>query len=130
MYLPNVKEMCYDGCDEIYKDLAMFMAKSYEEMAEYAKGNKERETVMKDLKRLGSDEEYVDLYDHDEFDAILLQSYKDDARAEGLAEGREEGRTEGRAEGHIEGKKEKELEIIDKLKSKGLTEEEIKDLLS
>ncbi len=117
VYLPNIKEMCYDGCDEIYKDLAMFTAKSYEEMESLAKGNKERETIMKELKRLGSDEEFVDLYDHDEFDEILLQSYKDDARAEG--------RAEGIAEGIEQGKLIQQIEIAKNLKAIGMSIEEI-----
>ena len=118
VYLPNIKKMCYDGCEEIYKDLAMFLSKDYEEMASIAASNREREGVMKDLKRLGSEEEFVDLYDHDEFEEILLQSYKDDAREAGLAEGR------------TAGMKEKEEEIINKLKKKGFSKEEIKKLLS
>lgn len=117
VYLPNIKKMCYDGCEEIYKDLAMFLSKDYEEMASIAASNREREGVMKDLKRLGSEEEFVDLYDHDEFEEILLQSYKDDAREAGLAEGR------------TAGMKEKEEEIINKLKKKGFSEAEIYELL-
>lgn len=125
--------MCYDGCEELYKDLAMFLSEDYEEMESIAGCNIEREGVMKDLKRLGSEEEFVDLYDHDEFDEILLQSYKDDAREaglkEGIEEGRKEGHKEGLAEGHAEGLKEKEEEIITKLKEKGFSQEEIKELL-
>lgn len=117
LYLPKIKEICYDSSNELYKDLAMFKAQSYEELEEIAKGDKEREAVVADLKKLGSDAEFVDYYDHDEFQEIRMMHELEDARNEGMAEG------------HAVGLIEERVSVINKMLSKGKTFEEISDLL-
>lgn len=87
--LPEDNNSCYDIDEEMKKDLMMFTAKSYEELAEIAKSNKEREAVMKELERLGSDTKFVDYYDHDEFEEILKEAIARDAREEGIQTGEE-----------------------------------------
>lgn len=81
-------DLCYDIDEELYKDLLMFTAKSYEDMKKISKNNKEREAVMNDLKVLGSDPEFVDYYDHDEFEEILRECEINDAREEGIKMGK------------------------------------------
>ena len=92
--LPNKENLCYDISEEFRKDLEMFSATSYEEMARIAEGNKEREAVMEALKRLGSDPEFVDYYDHEEFEELE----KAELYRNGLAEGEAKGRAEGQAD--------------------------------
>lgn len=94
MYLPKIKEMCYNCNEELYKDLAMFEVNNYEEMAQLAKYNKEREAVMEDLKKLGSDTEFTDLYDHEEFERLKHKYELEDAHNEGRAEGLKEAQKE------------------------------------
>lgn len=48
----------------------------------------------------------------------------------GIEQGRAEGRAEGEAKGRAEGEAKKEAELIEKLRKKGFTEEQIKELLS
>ncbi len=43
---------------------------------------------MNDLKVLGSDPEFVDYYDHDEFEEILRECEINDAREEGIEMGK------------------------------------------
>lgn len=117
IYLPKIKKMCYDDSSELYKDLVMFKAESYEEMALMAKGNKEREMIMEDLKRLGSNPEFTDYYDHEEFQEILKMSEIEEAHNEGLAEG------------HTSGLKEGKKEIINKLYKSGMSEDTLSNIL-
>ena len=61
---------------------------------------------------------------HDE--ATALES----AREEGIAKGREEGRAEGREEGITEGINAGQQMIIERMRRAGMTEEQIKEVLS
>lgn len=118
--LPNKKDSCYDISDEYRKDLSMFTAKSYEEMSLISEGNKERVAVMEFLKRLGSDTEFVDYYDHEEFERA--------ERAELLSE-IDKARDKGHAEGHEAGKKEERKIIIKSLIEGGMSIEKISSIL-
>ncbi|MCL2086466.1 MAG: hypothetical protein FWH05_02585 [Oscillospiraceae bacterium] len=51
------------------------------------------------------------------------------AEKKGREEGREEGREQGRKEGEEKGREEERTEIIEKLKKRGMSEEEIKEIL-
>ena len=86
LYLPIIKKVCYNTDNELYKNLAMFTAKNYEEMEEIAKGDEMREAVMEDLKKLGSDTEFVDLYDHEEFQKAVEEEMYNNGIAEGAQE--------------------------------------------
>ena len=48
----------------------------------------------------------------------------------GRQDGRVEGRAEGRAEGRVEGRQERDLQLINSWRKKGMTEEEIEQLLN
>ncbi len=127
LYLPKIKNMCYDVDEELYLDLAMFEAHDYEEMSVLAKDNEERNAVMEDLKKLGSDTEFVDLYDHDEFQkAVEKEMY-----SKGIEEGKAEGITQGAQARSVEiakNMKENGIEIALIIKCSGLSKEEIENL--
>lgn len=136
IYLPRIKELCYDN-NEIYLDFAMFMCNSFEEMKKYIRGNKERECVMADLHNFVLNEN-LPTYDYGEYLELLHKEVAADARKEGLEAGRAEGLEQGKAEGIELGKAEgieqgieqgKNI-IIENMKKKGLTDEEIQELIS
>ena len=96
-----MKEMCYDN-NEIYLDFAMFMCNSFDEMEKYICGNKERKSVMDDLKNFVLNEN-LPTYDYGEYIEALHKEVAEEARAEGLAKGLAEGREKGLAEGREKG---------------------------
>ncbi len=53
---------------------------------------------------------------------------REEGREQGLAEGLERGRAEGKAEGIAEGKAEERRRIMEKLKEKGFSDEEVASL--
>lgn len=61
IYLPRMKEICYssDEVDEIYKDYAMLLCETYEEMEELAGCDAGRKSLVNLLKQLGRDEEVI-----------------------------------------------------------------------
>lgn len=127
LYLPIINKLCYNTEKDLYRNLAMFKVESYKEMERLARGDKAREAVMEDLKRLGSDTEFVDLYDHEEFQkAVEREMYNN-----GIEEGRAEGKAEGAKEEKISIAK-KLLEIGNKIEEisyiTGLSREEIEKL--
>ena len=69
VYLPLCRKICYD--EDIKKDLGMFFCKSYEEMETLVEKDKGRKAIMEDLKKLGTDREFVEYYDKDLFNAAL-----------------------------------------------------------
>ncbi len=125
IYIPEIRNMCYDNDNEFYKDLAMFMCKSYEEMEELANGNKERKFVMSELKRLGSEKEFVDLYDHDEFEAII----RADIEESNLKKGFEQGHAVGLNEGIEIGEKNAIYALAKKKIDAGMSKEEVAKIL-
>ncbi len=140
VYLPRMKELCYDN-NEIYLDFAMFMSQSFEEMEKYIKGNKERKSVMENLKNFVINEN-LPTYNYEEYIEALHKEVERDARAEGLAKGRAEGLAQGKAEGLEQGieqgiergieqgRNQGIEEIKNKMRNKGLSEEEINNLLN
>lgn len=116
-YLPIIKKMCYNTDKELYRNLAMFTAQSYDEMSKIANGSEMREKVMEDLKRLGSDTNFVDLYDHEEFQKAV----EDELYRNGIEEGIEKGIEKGR----VEGIKEEKISIAKKLLERGMKLEEV-----
>lgn len=122
IYLPRMKEMCYDEEEDIHNDFALLVCKSYEEMEIYIKGNKERQAVVKHLKKLGVDDEFMAVIDREEYNRIqqeiTLNHEKELAIQKGLEEGKLKGRKEGIKEGRKEGIKEGRIkEKEDNIKS-------------
>lgn len=144
IYLPRMKELCYDN-NEIYLDFAMFMCSSFKEMEGYICGNKERKCVMENLKNFVLNEN-LPTYDYEEYLTALHKEVEEEARAEGLAKGIEEGIEQGFSQGIEQGieqgfsqgiekgiekgKQKERQEIRAKMKQKGLTEEEINNLIN
>lgn len=100
LFLPQLKNLCYNKDEDVYKDFALLMANSYEEMEKYAKGNKEREEVVKFLKKLGKDGELMALIDREEYNQIILET---EAHEKGIAEGFEQGIEKGIEKGIEQG---------------------------
>ena len=82
-FLPAFKNLCYNE-DEKAKDLAMLVCTSYEEMAKYTDKNKERLAVMEELKHLGRDNVFVDLYDKELYREAVTFEKEERAKQEGI----------------------------------------------
>ncbi len=139
IYIPTLSMSCYNNDKEEQLDYKMFLAQSFKEMEEIAKGNKERMSVMKDLRRMMIEDEN---YDTDE-DRIALgkaiereiranakEEGKEEGRKEGIYEGRKQGIDEGRKQGINEGRQEGENNIINKLLSSGMSKKELSKRLN
>ena len=137
VYLPVYKELCYNNQEDIYKDLAMFMCKSYEEMETLAKDNKERTKVMEELKKLGSDKNFVGYYDIEEYEEALKEEKEEIGRAEGIAIGLKKGIAQGIEQGIEQKEKEAAINLhlngaSDELimKSLNITKEKLEEYLN
>ncbi len=109
IYLPRMKELCYNSGEDILKDFAILMCDSYAEMEELSKGNKGREALVKMLKTLGRDSDFMSAIDREEYYDILkeltIEHYKSEAMKEGLEEGHKEGIKQGLEQGIEQGVK-------------------------
>ena len=148
--IPILSMSCYNKNKEEQLDYKMFEAQSFDEMAQYAKGNKERMSVLRDMYALiKDDEDYSYPGEGDALQESIEHEIRVNARKKGLEEGREEGRKvgikegikegrkegikegikEGRKEGHkeglVEGRKQERTNIIKSLLNSGMSKEEI-----
>ncbi len=115
IYLPILSNICYNKNAEELLDYKMFTAQSFKEMKKYIQGNKERESVMKDLeKRIIDNEDYETEAMRIAYRKAVEKSIREDGREEGIKEGIKEERTN----------------IINKLLSSGMTKEELSKRLS
>lgn len=144
IYLPRMKELCYDDFAlDIYKDFALLMCDSYEEMDEIALDDKVREAVVKFLKKLGEDEEFMFSYVDEEWPEILRRTEMEEAReiaAKEIENAKKEVKNAKRENQNIKieinlakkelqkAKKEKEL-IIRNMFKKGIDVEDIADII-
>lgn len=94
VYLPRIRDLCYNLKDEERKDFALLLTKSYEEMDWLAKGNKEREAVVKLVKKLGKDDRFMEFTDRADFEKAL----RDVAIEEAMKKGKREGENKKQAE--------------------------------
>ena len=94
-------------------DYKMFMAQSFEEMAQYVKGNKERMSVLKTLEQLMAEDEN---YMTDEERLAFAKAMEREVRIEEYKKGLKRGKKEGRKEA---------ANIINKLLSSGMSKEEL-----
>lgn len=117
IYLPRMKEICYSNTkvNDIYKDYAMLLCKSYEEMESLAGSDPARLAFIKMLKMLGRDGKMIDALRRRE-DELLIE--KREAHEKGLKEGKEEGKEQGIQEGIQEGLQEGIQEGIEQNKRK------------
>lgn len=120
IYLPRMKELCYTTNEEIYKDYAMLVCKSYEEMEELVGNDPGRQAFVSMLKKLGREDEFMTVVDKEEFEQIIREAEKQDSKDEGIKEGIEQGIQEG-----IDLAKK---EIVNKLIGLGYPKDEIKKI--
>ena len=123
IYLESLKNIHYNGSNEKETYLALFRAKSFEEMKEISGENKECIRIVEELERLSEDDEFRTYYDAEKVQRKLVNS----ARLDGYDAGKEEGAKEEKIV--IAKTMLKENETIDKIvKYTGLNFEEIKRL--
>ena len=103
-------------------DFLIMLDLKEKELKKFAKGDSFMEKYSEKLNKVNEDPEFQSFMTAEENYQKCINTDKKIAREEGWAE--------GNAKGIVEGRAEKELEILNKLKSKGLSENEIKDLLS
>lgn len=85
IYLPRFYEIWYSSKEvsDIYKDFAMLMCKSYEEMEQIAGTDKGRLAVIKMLKKLGSDDKFMDILNRREDEMnIFAEASKEETKTE------------------------------------------------
>ena len=74
IYLESLKNIHYNGSNEKETYLALFRAKSFEEMREISEGNKEALRIVEELERLSEDDEFRTYYDAEEIQRKLVNS--------------------------------------------------------
>lgn len=109
IFLPKYYDMCYHDSNKINKRLALFNAKSYDEMRSLA--SPEDLYIIEELERLGMNSKFVDEYDAELVNDTLMESL----REEGKKEGKEEGKKEGRSAEKIEIARNMLKDAVDKL---------------
>ena len=125
IYIPIISISCYNKEEQL--DYKMFEAKSFKEMAMYAKGNKERMSVLKDMIHvMTAEEDLMTPEERRDFSKALEKEIRKNARREGLKEGRVEGRKLGIKEGRIEG----QANIVKQLLNSGMSKEELSQRLN
>lgn len=103
VYLPRMAELCYTNVDDIYKDFAILMCESYEDMEKLAGSNKGRKALIKMLKSLGRDGEFMSVIDREEYRKIIFESSLEHYKEQGIEQGIEEGIEKGIKQGIQEG---------------------------
>ena len=88
--------------EEKYKDYALLMSTSYEEMEMLAQGNKEREAVVAFVKRLGVDKMFIDESIKREYERVDAELTKKEAVTQVFEEGYGKGIEQGKEENKIE----------------------------
>ena len=105
--------------EEKYKDYALLMSTSYEEMEMLAQGNKEREAVVAFVKRLGVDKMFIDESIKREYERVDAELTKKEAVTQGF----EEGYGKGIEQGIEQGEEKKQIEIIKSMYENGASVE-------
>ena len=100
IYLESLKNIHYNGSNEKETYLALFRAKSFEEMREISGKNKEALRIVEELKRLSEDDEFRTYYDAEKVQRKLVNS----ARLDGYDAGYDNGIIKGKEEGAKEEK--------------------------
>lgn len=129
--IPKLREKWYNETGEKLSEVERYILSLIEtdidSALEIVLGDEFMENSVKEQVKFCMTDDLREAYDHD-------LAWKEECKRQGLQEGREEGlkegREEGRAEGLQEGKKEERENIISKLKEKGLSIDEIDELLS
>jgi len=101
IYLPNYKDLCYDNCNEIEKKLWLFNCKSFEEMKSQNLSAKDR-WIVEELERLSMDDKFIDEYDAEKVNRMMMQTEFDDGFEQGIEQGIEKGIEKGSKETTVE----------------------------
>lgn len=84
IFLPKYYDMCYHDSNKINKRLALFNARSYDEMRKLA--SKEDLYIIEELERLGMNNKFIDEYDAELVNKTLMESLKEEGKIEGKEE--------------------------------------------
>ena len=130
VFLLQEEKLCYN--ESIKKKLKLFLCKSYEEMKEVIKEDKELMIIMNEIERLNQDKFFGGLYNIEE----EQKKMENTARRYGFDEGKTLGIEEGKAIGSSEKRKEIALNLYQKgvdidiiLSSTSLSKEEFDEIL-
>ena len=121
LYLPRLRDLCYNQREEIYKDFALLLCNSYEEMEEVASGNKEREEVVRFIKSLGADNMFIDESIKREYERIDAEMAKEEEIAEAVKKATKKAKKQGLEQGIEQGEKKNKIEMIKALYSNGVS---------
>ena len=126
IYIPILSNLCYNQDMEKQLDYVMFDATSFKEMAIYAKGNKERESVMKDMEKIVNQYKAMQReYEEEKYLKDVLEADLKEAKEDGI----KEGIITGRQAGIKEGRQEERANLL-KLINSGMSNEELSKRLS
>lgn len=102
--------------------MLMFMLKKSEEREKIAEGDEDLINMNKLINLIyGSKEQALLYYDPEEEERMIIKSYRDEARREGLKEGEEIGIKKGEEVGIKKGEERSKIEMAKAMKSKGLS---------
>ena len=89
IYLKLFHKMCYDKCSDIDKRLWLFGCESLEEMEKVL--DDDNEIIIKELRRLSMNSEFIDEYDYENVQRKLMNSMHDEGYDEGFDTGYDSG---------------------------------------
>ena len=110
IYLPNYKDVCYDKANKTEKKLYLFNCESFKEM-EVLKLEKEDKWIVSELERLAMDDKFIDDYDAEKVNKMLMKSEYNSGFKNGVEQGIEQAT----------------IEIVTKMLNNGLSKEFIRD---
>ena len=90
IYLPNYHNMCYDKCNETEKKLWLFGCKSFEEMKSQNLSDEDK-WIVEELERLAMDQKFIDEYDAEHVNQMLMNTKYDEGYNSGYDNGIEQG---------------------------------------
>ena len=125
LYLGKYRKLSYNKLTELECDLKMLVCDDEEEMKILSQNNKRREKIMREYKKLVSNEEFFRILFDPEREREL---YDRTMQSIAMNEGKEVGKKEGKKEGIVQGRNEAKEEIAKKMISKNISIEEIKDI--
>ena len=110
IYLPNYKKICYDKANKTEKKLYLFNCKSFDEMNKLNLSEEDKWIVL-ELERLAMDEKFIDDYDAEKVNQMLMKSEYNSGYDDGITQGIEQGILQGT----LQGEKNKTIEIAKSL---------------
>ena len=99
IYIPQILKTCYDNVD---KEMNMLVCKSFEELKKYAK-SKEGKLVMEKVKGILEQDGFMDFFDYEEDQKILLRDAKREYEKLGEKIGEKRGEKIGEKRGEKRG---------------------------